>query len=141
MFIVKPELLSPLLFSAIGGLVGAWLAYSLNIKRDRQQKRRDLTVKYLIEAYRHLERAAGHRLVGEVARGVETAVGDVQLFGSPEEVISAQKFALAIESGGGADVGDLLRLLRRRLRAELALDPVDETLLYYRSIEGLSDRP
>lgn len=46
-------LLIPTLVAVVSWFVGSWLA----VRRDRANKRRDLRVQYLIEAYRRLAKA------------------------------------------------------------------------------------
>ncbi len=96
-------LLIPTLVAVVSWFVGNWLS----VRRDRANKRRDLRVQYLIDAYRRLE-AAGHRpLVPPYSSDMESAVADVQLFGSPAQVAAAQKFALEMAEQSHASLDDL----------------------------------
>jgi hypothetical protein len=120
--------LIPTVVAVISWFVGSWLA----ARRDRANKRRDLRVQYLVDAYRRLQ-AAGHRpLVPPYSLDLESAVADVQLFGTPAQVAAVQKFASEIGGHGQALLDDLLLSLRNDLRAELQLEDVGGKLKYLR---------
>ena len=128
-------LLVPTVVAIVSWFVGSWLS----VRRDRTNKRRDLRVQYLIEAYRRLE-AAGHRpLVPPYSSDMESAIADVQLFGSPSQVAAAQAFSLEMAEKRCASLDDLLSDLRNDLRAELNLEPVKGKLTYLRVIPDRSD--
>lgn len=123
-------LLIPTLVAVASWFLGSWLS----VRRDRADKRRDLRVQYLIEAYRRLE-AAGHRpLVPPYSSEMESAVADVQLFGTAKQVAAAQRFALEMAEYGEASLDDLLSSLRDDLRRELQLERVDGKPTYLRVV-------
>jgi hypothetical protein len=123
-------LLIPTFVAVVSWFVGSWLA----VRRDRANKRRDLRVQYLIEAYRRLE-AAGHRpLVPPYSSDMESAIADIQLFGSPVQVAAAQKFAFEMAEQGHASLDDLLANLRSDLRKELQWERVDGKLAHLRVV-------
>ena len=127
------SLLAPMLVTTVVAIVG-WLAvHRLSAARDRANKRRDLRVQYLIDAYRKLE-SAGNRTASTVdyADLFESAVADIQLFGSPEQVKLARKFALDFASQGTAALDPLLNSLRMDLRQELQLPPLEDSITYLR---------
>ena len=122
-----------MLVTTVVAIVG-WLAvHRLSAARDRANKRRDLRVQYLIDAYRKLE-SAGNRTASTVdyADLFESAVADIQLFGSPEQVKLARKFALDFASQGTAALDPLLNSLRMDLRQELQLPPLEDSITYLR---------
>jgi 2-oxoglutarate dehydrogenase complex dehydrogenase (E1) component-like enzyme len=106
-------------------LAGWWISYFTTLRRDRAQKKRDLKVQYLIEAYRRLENAA-HRnpLSRENKNEMESAMADIQLFGSQEQVELVVRYAQEFANQGSAGLDDLLKSLRRDLRKELDLGEV-----------------
>ncbi|MGH9679962.1 MAG: hypothetical protein ACRD4Y_08425, partial [Candidatus Acidiferrales bacterium] len=55
---------------------------------------------------------------------LELAVSDIQLFGTPEQVQLAQKFAADLATTQGASIDKLLNELRDSLRRELGRKPV-----------------
>ena len=114
-------------------VIASWfVVHYLAGKRDQANKRRDLRVQYLIEAYRRLEFAGNRPLTEEVAPEFEKAVADIQLFGTPKQVELAQAFALGFAKNGTHPLDPLLNELRQELRKELNLEAVQPTIKYLR---------
>ena len=110
--------------SALVVIVGWIIAHNLNLKRDALQKRRDLRVQYLLDAYRKLENSSG-RSGEELAscyRVFESAVADVQLLGTRTQIEKLLPFLRQFEANTGANINTLLDLLRDDLRRELDLE-------------------
>ena len=127
------SLLVPMLVTTFVAIAGWMAVHRLSAARDRANKRRDLRVQYLIDAYRKLE-TAGNRTgsIVNYAGAFESAVADIQLFGSPEQVLLARTFALDFAAHGTAPLDPLLNSLRKDLRHELALPAIAETITYLR---------
>lgn len=118
-------LLVPLLVTTGAAISGWFVANRLSVRRDRMNKRRDLRVQYLIEAYRRLENASNRDVLPtEHERALESAIADIQLFGSPTQVELAKGFAGQFARDKNASLDDLLAELRSDLRKELALESV-----------------
>jgi len=118
-------LLVPLLVTTGVAILGWFVVNRLSLGRDRINKRRDLNVQYLIEAYRRLENASNrHLLPEEHGRAVESAIADIQLFGSPTQVELATRFARGFAQSKNESLDNLLAELRSDLRKELALESV-----------------
>lgn len=100
------------------------LSHAFTIHRDRENKRREQRIGYLIGAFRSLAKANNHPRLYEVAADVEQAIGDIQLFGTPEQVALAVKFARDLGIRKFAEMDDLLISLRDSLRHELGERPV-----------------
>jgi len=126
------EYLLPSCIAAVIVVIGWYVVHYLSTKRDQTNKRRDLRVQYLIEAYRRLEYAGNRPMTEEVAPDFERAVADIQLFGTPKQVELAQTFALGFAEKGTHPLDPLLNELRNELRKELKLEPVKPTLKYLR---------
>ena len=115
-------------------MVGWWVVHGLNLERDVEAKQRDIQVQYLIEAYRRLQESANRGPAFETDReyvqqvqGLECAIGDIQLFGSPDEVKLARQFAEQLAGPDKkANLDELLMLLRSHLRQQLRLDALEE---------------
>lgn len=122
----------PLLVTTIVAAASWYVAHALAKQRDRANKRRELLVGYLIDAYRRLEAGAAREMTVEQAEAMESAIADIQLFGTPRQVQLVQDFALQIAETGGASIDDLLVSLRADLRAELGLTDVPARLQYLR---------
>jgi len=119
--------LIPLASAVVGGLV----VHLLSGRRDRANKRKEQRVTYLIEAYRRLEECS--QQFGVAARGkLESAVADIQLFGTPRQVDLVQRFASDFAAKGNASLDELLADLRTDLRAELNLEAVPENVVHLR---------
>lgn len=86
----------------------------------------------LIDAYRRIEKAANREMEPSLYLDLESAIADIQLFGSAEQVRLAQAVASAIAPSGGGQLDSLLAVLRRDLRRELNLEAIAEPPLYYR---------
>ena len=104
-------------------LSGWFVVHKLNVTRDEGAKRREIRVQYLLEAYRNLERSA-NRTQRSDRLTFESAIADIQLLGSPEQVELAQSVGESLAAHGTVRVNDLLESLREDLRAELHLERV-----------------
>jgi hypothetical protein len=122
-------LLIPTLVAVASWFVGSWLS----VRRDRANKRRDLRVQYLIEAYRRLATATERKETNaEYFAELDSALVDVQLFGSTEQIAAAQKFARQLAEHRAAQLSELLASLRDDLREELKLQRVEGPLVVLR---------
>jgi hypothetical protein len=122
-------LLIPTLVAVVSWFVGSWLV----AKRDRANKRRDLRVQYLIEAYRRLATATERKETGaEFFAVLDSAIVDVQLFGSADQIQAAQKFAKQLAEHRMAQMTELLASLRDDLRKELKLERVEGSIVVLR---------
>jgi len=120
----------------VGALVafGGWIAtHRFTSTRDRTNKRRELRVSYLIDAYRQLEWASNRPFSPATAAKFETALADIQLFGTPKQVRLAQEFAVGFARNLTNSLDELLEDLRRDLRQELELEAVPPTIKYLRA--------
>ena len=120
------QLLLPLVITAIVAVAGWFIAHRLSADRDRETKRRELRVEYLIDVWRRLENVSART---DDSRNVdlESAVADIQLFGSNRQIELAYQFMEDFVKNGHADLDDLLDDLRRDLRHELKLEASSST--------------
>ncbi|WP_169978295.1 hypothetical protein [Tautonia rosea] len=123
------------LSTAIGAIAGWFVLHILEGRRHRENRRRELITQLLIEAYRRLE--------GCVERSnpldLESAIADIQLFGSRRQVELAQAFAVQFANEGSAILDNVLVSLRDDLHRELRLEAVPRTLMYFRIHETQGD--
>jgi hypothetical protein len=89
---------------ALVALAVVSLTHLFSIYRDRENRRREQRLEYLVSAFRALSKANHHPRLYEIANEVEQAVVDLQLFGTPEQVRLAQKFATDLGTNEGADI-------------------------------------
>jgi len=109
---------------ALVALAVVALTHAFSAYRDRENKRREQRIGYLVSVFRALSKANHHPRLYEIADEVEQAVVDIQLFGTPEQVRLARKFATELGTTQEADMDALLNELRDSLRQELGRKPV-----------------
>jgi hypothetical protein len=97
---------------------GGWIA---NGVLARRAVRRDKRVDYLMSAYRRLDAASNRPLTPELERELESAVSDIQLLGTQQQIDLADAFARSIAVDRSATTMELLEALRAHLRHELLL--------------------
>lgn len=117
----------PLLLTLAVAILGWYAVHAFAMYRDRAAKRRDLRIQYLIEAYRRLELASSRPLKKETAQALESALADIQLFGSTKQVTLASEFASAFAKHARPPIQPLIVDLRDDLRRELRLQELRET--------------
>ena len=105
--------------------------FGIASRRDLKNKRRDLRISFLIEAYRHLEFVPNRPELTDLQR-IESAVADIQLFGTPSQVRLAQAIVTEFATTKSSSLDAILTELRKDLRAELQLESVPEKLLFLR---------
>lgn len=113
-------------------VAGWFVVHRFNASKDFAARRRELIVGYLLDAYRKLERSAEAVEPADSWKDMESAVADIQIFGSAKQVALAQQFANEIASNQTASATTLLRELRQSLRAELKLEPVAHSIIHLR---------
>ena len=114
-------------------LVGWFVVHGLNSRRDLANQRRQLKTQYLIEAFRRVEAAAHRdRKLPEDIRGFESAMADIQLFGSDKQIRLAHDFMNRMAAASGTTVDELLEELRQDLREELNLELTDRRIAVFR---------
>jgi hypothetical protein len=124
------------LFYLLRGLLavaGAILGRVFGVRSESENRRRELRVNVLVEAWRNIERAA-MRAGAEEMRGLERALADIQLFGTPAQVEHAASVARSMNERRRTkgQVGDLLEALRLELRTELRLGRTDSPFVSLR---------
>lgn len=113
-------------------VAGWWVVHHFSSRRDLANERRKLRVAYLLEAYRRLESASNRADITTHSAAFESAIADIQLLGSPQQVALARQFAQAMARDRTASLDELIFDLRQSLRTELELEPVSESIVYFR---------
>ena len=112
-------------FGAIILIVGWFVGNYFTAKNAVINKRRDLSTKFLIDAYRTLTIKLSNRKSSTYFNiELESLIADIQLFGSVEQVKLAKKLANTVATGSDAELNPLINSLRKSLRKELSLEPV-----------------
>lgn len=111
-------------------MTGWFVASWLTAKRESKNKRRDVRITYLLEAYRRIATAAnrGSATSDEQRLGIESAIEDIQLLGTNEQLDALHKMI----SSGNQNFTQILDELRKDLRQELDLSKANQELLFYR---------
>ncbi|HUW12914.1 MAG TPA: hypothetical protein VM537_24520 [Anaerolineae bacterium] len=128
---MKWQQLLPVIVGMVIAVAGWVVGYYSGSARDREAKRREIRVQYLIEAYRRLEYATDRPMLKpedllDYGHDVEKALGDIQLFGTEEQAELAKGVVASMKATGEyAETVTLLKALRADLRQELNLDPLD----------------
>lgn len=107
----------PLIITALVAVVGWFIVHELSISRDIKNKRIELKIKYLIEAYRRLEHIS-HRDNPDL-KDFESAIADIQLFGTKGQAELAREVALEFAKNRTVSLDPLLGDLREDLRTLL----------------------
>ncbi|MDR3339926.1 MAG: hypothetical protein LBT25_07560 [Candidatus Symbiothrix sp.] len=123
-----------LIITVVITIVGWYIAYFFGKKQDAANKRKEMRVNYLIEAYRLIESAA-NRENNNKLKNLESAIADIQLFGTQTQILLSQKIVEIFVQQNSADFDCLLKNLREELRKELDLEKVDGRLLHFRIVE------
>jgi hypothetical protein len=118
--------------------LGWYIVHHLNMRREITAEKRKLRVSYLLEVYRKLEGAANRlsSTTEQHMRDIESAIADIQLLGTPNQVELAVEFATAFGNIKSASLDPLLADLRDSLRAELELEKIPVKLKFLRYISG-----
>ena len=115
------ELLVTLLITVVVAALGWFVVNHLSSKREREAKRREMIVQYLLEAWRRLENAS-NRNDNSYSKSLESVIADIQLLGTKKQVELAQHFAEEFAQHREAGLDSLLNDLRSDLRKELKLE-------------------
>lgn len=122
-----------LTISTIVIAIGWVVANYFTLKRDRESKRRDITLEHLIKTYRTLEHEIVHReLNDDTHQKLELVITDIQLFGLEEQIILAKKLANDIAKKDEFWLDDLINSLRDDLRQQLGLKKIEGNVTWLR---------
>ena len=140
------ELPLTLAVTVVLALIGLWWTDSLSREQDRMNKQREVTTKYLIEAYRQIEIICARDKKEDISiamiQGLESAIADIQLFGSVKQIELARRFVKEIENASYSDPRYLLIELRKSLRSELKLESLStdsSDIMHFRIWETFPD--
>ena len=102
-------------------ILGAVVTYFLAIYQNITFKKKEVTIKYLIDAWGMLERASC-REDNRYNTDIEIAIANIQLFGTTRQIELAQKFIEEMARNHSSSALELLNQLRKDLRKELKLE-------------------
>ncbi|MGE0052178.1 MAG: hypothetical protein AB7S49_11710 [Arcobacter sp.] len=115
-------------------ILGWIIAHYFTSKRDVSNKKREIILNYLIEAYLILTNDLTER--GEIdlkkAEKIEKIMSQVQLLGSKEQVNLVKKLAVSIGKNEINEYDSLINSLRDDLRMELELEKIEGNVQWAR---------
>ena len=122
------EIIAAFIGAIVTIVVWYFSSYDLR-KRDRENKKLEIRLQFLVDAYRNIEFSGNRSLAlkPKYAHNIESAIGDIQLFGSRKQVKLAQEISDTLANDGKVKYDDLLNELRRDLRNELSLELLEDT--------------
>jgi hypothetical protein len=119
--------------TALIAVIGWVFGHYFTSKRDKSNKRRDLTIQHLINAYRTLTHDIAHRTsTKESDDKLELIISEIQLFGSPEQAKMARQLAHDIAEKRDYELDLLINSLRADLRKQLNLEAIDGNVTWLR---------
>ena len=124
---------APLLIAIALLLTRAFVMGRAQEKRQRANRQQTERLKSLVSAYRTLAGSFRPLREGEIIEpgdhaAVEAALSDILLFGSAAQVAMASECAQALVQGAVPPLAPLVADLRRDLRTQLGLAPLDSAL-------------
>jgi len=123
------KIITTIILAVLGWLVANYLTNRRNIV----QRKKELTVKHLINAYRILtNEISGRELNPERLRKLGDVLSDIQLFGSSEQIRIVKDLTNTVAKGDTYDLDLLINSLRKDLRAELKLTEVEGNVHWLR---------
>jgi hypothetical protein len=124
-------LLLPLIVTVVLAVAGWYAVHRLSMNRDQENKRRELRIQYLLEAYR-LENSSNRHDLSPYARDLESALADIQLLGGEDQVQLAHEFAVSMAKNQTASLDPLVANIRSELRRELGLGSLEDCIVVFR---------
>lgn len=133
------ELFCPLLITTLVVIIGWYIVHFFTAKRDQENKKREIRVRYLIEAFQLLANASQRKPEpnSQYFHDMESAVADIQLLGTESQVENLNVFLNEFASEGIGSLDGLLSDLRDDLRYELKLTEIVEKVRWFRPEGGV----
>ncbi|MFY9656154.1 MAG: hypothetical protein WAK01_06145 [Methylocystis sp.] len=132
------KLFAQLLVTFVVAAGGWWTADWSGKGRDLENERRKTVTTFLLDAYRRLEAGSNRQhsktKQKEYRDGLESAIADIQLLGSPHQTALARDFVNQFAEGRRASLDPLLNDLRNSLRKELNLAPLSDDVIFFRYV-------
>lgn len=123
------KIVATVVVAALGWVV----AHHFTSQKSRNDKKRDLSIEYLANAYRFLTTEVVQRdISNEAWTKLENVIADIQLFGSPEQVMLVKQLVECIVQGGEFEMDPLINSLRKELRKQLGLEAVSGNVKWFR---------
>jgi len=118
--------------SAVVALVVALVTHQLNTRREREAKRRELRIAYLMKSYRTLAKASENPKLRDMLLDLQEAIADIQFLGTLEQVSALQTVVNSFLNTKTADLVPLLIMLRDELRKEMGFKAIKGNNMWLR---------
>lgn len=135
------ELALSLSVPVIIAVVGWYIVSDLATRRDRDNKRREIRVQHLIEAYRLFADVSNRPYSDATGPALEKAMTEIQLLGSRAVVVIADEWVEAYSKGQKGVTSRLAAALRNELRQELGLERLEQPPKVLRTTETPEQAP
>lgn len=125
----------------VGVALGGWLAvHRFSAWRDRINHKRKMQTDFLVTAFQNLANSANRPFVpgAEHLKAMESALADIQLFGTKKQIQLVENFASEFAQANSAPLDPLLNSLRQDLRKELGYEQIDSNVKWVRFEGGAS---
>ncbi|MGY0626869.1 MAG: hypothetical protein ACW7DS_14275 [Paraglaciecola chathamensis] len=123
------KIIVTIVLAVIGWMVGNYFT----TRRDVANKRRELVITHLIEAYHIITNEVSHREESEERNlKLEHLLSDIQLFGSQEQIAIVKQLADDVAAGGVFELNPLIASLRNDLRKQLNLPEISGNIKWLR---------
>ena len=123
------KIIVTIVLAVIGWIVG----YLVKVNQDNRSKRKELRLEYLLAAYRRLEMSANRSDKSEQQKlDFESAIADIQLLGTSEQVETVETFCREQAETGISNIELVLNLLRQDLRSEVGLKQLESSFFSFR---------
>ena len=109
----------------VSTVCGWFVIHNMSRKRDLENQKKEMRISYLINAFRRIEDSV-NRTDPDKLFLLESAIADIQLFGTKKQIELSIKSANDLAKNRQADNKPLLMDLRNDLRNELGLEPVTD---------------
>jgi hypothetical protein len=125
----------------VGVALCGWLAvHRFSSWRDRINHKRKMQTDFLVTAFQHLANSANRPFApgAEHLNDMESALADIQLFGSKKQVQLVENFATEFAKASSASLDPLLNSLRQDLRKELGYEQINSNVKWVRFEGGVT---
>jgi hypothetical protein len=130
-----------IIIGALVAISGWFIGYFLTNKRNRKQKKIDISVNYLIEAYRTMSQEIAPItwvFANKDRKVLQKILSDIQLFGTLDQINLAEKIIKEIDKGGEVEFTTIINNLRDELREQLGLEQTNNKVSILRFFKNKS---
>jgi len=131
--IIKTEEIIKLIIAVTIAVIGWIIAHYFTTKRDKQNKRREISLQHLISAYRILTNDISHRdQTKERQEKLEQVITDIQLFGNLKQITLTKQLIEGVVADKEFELDSLINSLRSDLREQLDLEYIEGNVKWLR---------